>query len=95
MRELQPAHVQAARSFNSRAKQFLYLTEGRATDRAVAKVIGEAPGNYSAALRGSRGGTLDRVYRWMTAWNEHGYPAMRLEIIGHSASVFWAEDEAL
>ena len=93
MSELLPAHVQAARPFNSQAKRFLYSNEGRGTDKAVARVVGESPGNYSAALRGTRGGTLDRVCRWMTAWSDHGYPEMRLEVTGHSTQMYWADEE--
>ncbi len=93
MKELQPHHVQAAQSFNSRARHFLYWTEGKATDKAVAELVGESQGNYSAALRGTRGGTLDRVCRWMTTWNAQGFPAMRLEVRGGTAGVYWDSNE--
>ena len=93
MPPLHPPHVQAALSFNRQARRFLIQTERAYTNEAVAKVVGESSGNYSAALRGIRGGTLDRVLRWMKAWEDAGYPSMQMVVSPGHAEVIWNPEE--
>ncbi len=78
-----PAHVQAAQAFNALAMRLMKESDGSASQDWIAHLIGEASGNYSAALSGKRGGSLKRVQRWIEAWEATSYPPMKL-VLGPS-----------
>lgn len=88
---MEPA-VQAAQAFNRFARAHLRASERPSSQAAVARLIGEANGNYSAALRGVRGGSLDRVQRWLQAWAEAGEPELVLVLGAAGATVVLREE---
>lgn len=74
-----PVHTAAARAFTGVALKLIDVIDGHeATQERVASIVGEAPSNFSAAIAGTRGGSLDRVNRWMESWEKAGYPGMSL-----------------
>jgi len=82
-----PTHVQAAQAFNNLASRLMKEADGKAPQDWIAHLIGESSGNYSAALSGKRGGSLNRVQRWIEAWERSGYPSMKLVLGPDGATV--------
>lgn len=60
---------------------------------ALARLLGESPGNFHNALNKPPGATLDRVARWIDSWNEQlGHPELVLEVGGGGARVRTRDD---
>lgn len=78
---------QAAQSFLRLAKQYGF------SQTKLAALVGEAPQNFSVAVRCVRGGSLERVYRWVQAWEKAGHPKLRLVIEADDAWVEHAPEQ--
>jgi hypothetical protein len=88
------AAAQAALAFDRYARAHLDATGRASSQRALAQLVGEAQGNYSAAMRGVRGGTLDRVQRWLCAWSASGEPELVLVLGAGGATVVPSQEAA-
>ena len=84
----QTAAAQAARSFLAVAKAASEAQGVRLSQAKVAAVVGESAPNFSEAVRGTRGGSLDRVSRWISAWSRAGGVRLVLRVEDGAA---WVE----
>lgn len=71
------AALVAAFAFNDSATAILREVEGTDSSARIAELVGEKRQNYHGVLHG-RGGSLDRVRRWIEHWNHQGMPPLRL-----------------
>lgn len=98
--DTRPLAVQAMWSFHFAAMRTLYKLRGPGHLTHVAKIVGESPSNYhDAALTHKRGGSLDRVAKWISRWNAAGLPPFVLVVTPECAVVAparwaWLRDEA-
>ncbi len=82
-----PVHAQLALSFNEWATRHLESLGQDCSQRRVAHIVGENPGNYSAALKGLRGGSVERVRRWLERWEDADYPPLVIKVRPEGAMV--------
>lgn len=76
-----PLDEQAAMSFFLLAGRTLYKRFGPQPALAtISRIVGESPSNFSEAMAGKRGGSLDRVARWIARWNAAGHPPFFLVV---------------
>ena len=82
-----PLSEQASFSFFHTAGRILYSLRGRTSQAQFAKEIGESPSNFQDIVfaRKKRGGSLNRVARWMLRWKEKGYRPVSLLVTSKSA----------
>lgn len=67
----------AVLAFDVVAREIITARGEDPTRRRIAALVGEAETNYGGALAG-RGGSLDRVQRWIVAWTAAGMPPLEL-----------------
>ena len=88
VRDPRPLHEQAAGTFFLLAARTLHKRFGPHPALAtVSRIVGESPSNFSEAMAGKRGGSLDRVARWITRWNAAGHPPFCLVAGANFAAV--------
>lgn len=73
VRDPNPLEQQAAMSFFMVAGRMLHTPAApRPVMSAIGRIVGESPSNFHDALFGQRGGSLDRVSKWIVRWNATG-----------------------
>lgn len=81
---------QAAAAFHAAAAIILRDAGARATQSEVARIVKTAQGNYSASINGNRDVGMNRVARWIKAWNASGLAPLRMVFDGTDITVLHA-----